>query len=174
MSIYANRGMGFEMILEHTNNIYDQKRIAIINKRPTPVKVISKRGNRVSGFFQAPSTVDYDGMYNGRPIVFEAKSVLKLTRFDMKNLHDHQYYYLEKCHKAGAIAFLLVEFTSQHKIYLLSFEALRIYWKEAHSGRGKKSISILDFDIHGYEVGSGIVPIDYLKVVQELWFDKAI
>lgn len=174
MKTHANRGMGFENVLEHTNEIYKRKGIAIINKRPTPVKVMSKRGNRVTGFFESPSTVDYDGIYKGKPIVFEAKSIKSLTRFDMKNLHEHQYNYLEKCHQAGAIAFLLVEFTSQHKTYLLTFEALRPYWNEAHNVIGKKSMNILDFDVHAYEVEPGIVPVDYLKVVNELWFDKAI
>lgn len=174
MNTFSNRGMGFEMILDRTNEMYDQKGIAIINKRPTPVKVISKRGNRVSGFFQSPSTVDYDGVYNGRPVVFEAKSVKHLTRFDFKNLHQHQYDYLEKCHQAGAIAFLLVEFTSQHKTYLLTFEALRPYWSESQRVNGKKSMNIVDFDIHAYEVEQGEVPVDYLRVVNEIWFNKAI
>ena len=35
-------------------------------------------------------------------------------------------------------------------------------------------MNILDFDIHAYEVEPGEVPVDYLKVVKELWFDQAI
>ncbi|OAB26238.1 recombinase RecU [Paenibacillus macquariensis subsp. defensor] len=171
---HANRGMGFEAILDRTNEMYGRKGIAIINKRPTPIKVLSTKGNRVSGVYAAPSTVDYDGVYRGRPVMFEAKSVQKLTRFDLKNLHDHQYEYLKKCHHAGAISFLLIEFTSQKKTYLIPYMVLKPYWDEAQNIRGKKSINILDIDVYAYEVGSGAFPVHYLQAVDEVWFSEAI
>ncbi len=61
--------------------------MALINKRPTPVKVLKSKGGRVlNGFYEAKSTVDYDGVYKGRAIAFEAKSTEKDTRFDLKNI----------------------------------------------------------------------------------------
>jgi recombination protein U len=83
----GNRGMAFEMLLNLINQMYANQKVALIIKRPTPVKVLKSKGTKVlNGFFEAPSTVDYDGVYKGRAIAFEAKSV-GIDRFDLKNLH---------------------------------------------------------------------------------------
>jgi len=168
---YSNRGMAFEQLIDRTNQMYDNMEMAVINKRPTPVKIL-KQINRsmISGFLEKPSTVDYDGTFRGRSIVFEAKSVRELNRFDLKNMQDHQVEYLSKCHRAGAISFLLVEFVKHHTIYLMPYETLAHYWTRAQAGgRGTKSIPIEDFNINAYEVASGRVPVDYLKVVNQIW-----
>lgn len=167
---YGNRGMAFEEFIECTNQMYESKGIAVINKRPTPVKVTRSQGSRViSGFFEKQSTVDFDGVYRGRAIVFEAKSTKNPTRFDLCKLPDHQYEHLAKCHKNGAVAFLLVSFEKQKKEYLLPYTALRPYWTEYKKPVGKRSMSILDFDVHAYEVDAGRVPLDYLAVVDQVW-----
>ncbi|OMC71495.1 Holliday junction resolvase RecU [Paenibacillus sp. FSL H7-0326] len=169
---FANRGMAFENILDYSNQMYDMKGIAIINKRPTPVKVVRKTYGKVTeGYFEKSSTVDYDGVYQGRAIMFEAKSTDQKLRFDLSNLHSHQYDYLKKCHMAGGIAFLLVDFRKQRKMYLMPFLTLRSYVEASKNG-GRKSIRIEDFDIHAYEVTSGRVPVDYLKAVDKIWFTE--
>lgn len=168
----GNRGMAFENLLDYSNKLYDEKRIAIINKRPTPVKVIRKTYGKVTeGYFEKSSTVDYDGVYQGRAIMFEAKSTDQKLRFDLSNLHSHQYEYLKKSHEASGIAFLLVDFRKQRKIYLMPFQTLRSYVEASQKG-GRKSIRIEDFDVHAYEVWSGRVPVDYLKAVDKIWFTK--
>nr|BDD46685.1 hypothetical protein 24 [Bacillales bacterium] len=48
----------------------------------------------VHGLLEKPSTVDYDGTYMGKSIVFEAKSTKDFKRFPLKNIHDHQVKYL--------------------------------------------------------------------------------
>lgn len=167
---YGNRGMAFEQLIDYSNRMYDNKGIAVINKRPTPIKILNITGNRVNGCLEKPSTVDYDGTYQGLSIVFEAKSVSLLDRFDFKNLHDHQVEYLAKCHKQGAISFLLVEFLKHRKVYLLPYAALKPYWEAQSSKvRGSKSLSLETFDIHGYQVDAGRVPLDYLSVVVKVW-----
>lgn len=171
---YANRGMAFETMIDTTNEIYINKGLAVVNKRPTPVKVTrSKNGRVLAGYFEKSSTVDYDGVYAGRAIMFEAKSVQQLTRFDLSNLHEHQYTYLEKCHLSGAISFVLVDFRRQKKIYLLPFETLRSYVEAARNG-GRKSIPLDDFEMYGYEIHGGQVPVDYLAAVNKVWFTDAV
>ncbi len=74
--------------------------VALINKLPIPVKVLKSKGDRVlTGFYGAKSTVDYDGVYKGRAVAFEAKSREKDTRFDLKNIAQHPLDYLEKAEK---------------------------------------------------------------------------
>lgn len=35
----GNRGMAFEMLINLANEMYQRRGVALINKRPTPVKV---------------------------------------------------------------------------------------------------------------------------------------
>lgn len=162
---YANRGMGFEAALNYTNELYDARGIAVINKRPTPIKVTSVKNGKVIGYFESPSTVDYDGTIRGRSIVFEAKSVAG-DRFPFKNLHNHQAEYLFKQARHGAISFLLVEFRKSDEIYLMFAEKLEPYWELYKKGVRKASIlPITAFKLHGHRVTSGRVPIDYLRAI---------
>lgn len=162
--------MIFEGLLDYTNAVYDRLGIAVINKRPTPIKVTRSSGTRVlDGFFEKKSTVDYDGVYRGRRLDFEAKSVNSLDRFDLNRVEEHQYQHLEKCHQHGSIAFILIEFIKQRKTYLLPFETLQSYWTDARRG-GRKSIRIEELDVHAYEVRAAGVPLDYLDVVNQIWF----
>ncbi|MFV9511821.1 Holliday junction resolvase RecU [Tepidibacillus sp. LV47] len=166
---HANRGVAFEQLIDYSNRMYDQKGIAVINKRPTPVKILGISQGRVTGFLERPSTVDYEGTYRGRSIVFEAKSTRELNRFDLKNIHEHQVEYLEKCHSHGAISFLLVEFAKHRTVYLMPYQTLRHYWRQKQKGgRGTQSIPIEEFDIHAYEVKSWRVPLDYLAIVDQI------
>lgn len=171
---YANRGMSFELIIDRTNQMYERKGIAVINKRPTPVKILGRnQKGMIHGYLEKPSTVDYDGTFQGKSVVFEAKSVRDLARFDLKNLHAHQVEYLLKCDAAGAISFLLVEFTKHRLTYLMPTQTLNHYWMRGKKGgRGIKSISIEDFEIQAYQVFPGQVPVDYLKVVSKLWKEE--
>lgn len=166
---YANRGMAFEQMIDHANRMYERKGIAIINKRPTPVKILGRNSRgMINGYIERASTVDYDGVFRGRSIAFEAKSTRELRRFDLKNIADHQVKYLSKVDKHGGIAFVLVEFARHGSVYLLSYETLDHYWHKAQQG-GRKSIPIDDFDIHAHKIEQGRVPVDYLSVVDQIW-----
>ena len=70
----ANRGLAFEQMIEYSNAIYLKKGLCVVNKRPTPVKIMSRVGGKIWGFVEKKSTVDFDGVLpGGRAIVFEAK-----------------------------------------------------------------------------------------------------
>lgn len=170
---YANRGMGFETLIDHSNAMYKSKGIALIHKRPTPVKILGRNSKgMVHGFVEKASTVDYDGVYMGKPIAFEAKSTKELRRFDLKNVQDHQVKHLAEFDKHNGISFILVEFVAHRTVYLLPYETFEHYWHKAQRG-GRKSIPIDDFGIYAYPVESGRVPIDYLAVVDKVWRSKA-
>ncbi|WP_245671855.1 Holliday junction resolvase RecU [Desulfuribacillus stibiiarsenatis] len=161
--------MSFEALIEYTNKLYEQTGRAIVTKRPTPVKVLKLVNGRIKdGWFEKPSTVDYEGTFQGRSVNFEAKSTKELTRFDLKNIHDHQVQHLKKCHEHGGISFILVEFRTQRKTFLMQYETFAGYWSRRVRG-GTKSISFDEFEHTAYEVPRGKVPVDYLSVVQKIW-----
>lgn len=166
---HANRGMAFEMLLNLVNQLYTTKKVALINKRPTPVKVLKSKGTKVmQGYYEAPSTVDYDGVYKGHAIAFEAKSV-SIDRFDLKYIHQHQIDYLQKVDAMGGISFVLIEFRSTKQVFFVPFPTIRHYVYHASVG-GRKSIPKEDLDVYAYEVKqTKRVPLDYL-----VWVDKLL
>jgi recombination protein U len=166
----GNRGMAFESLINYTNKIYANKGIAVINKRPTPVKVLKLKGNRIiNGFYEEKSTVDYDGVYKGRAIYFEAKSTKVNTRFDLKNIHKHQIDYMLQTQRAGAICFFLIEFAGTRDVYLASFDFIHHAVVNADRG-GRKSIPVEDFQYYavGLVESKNGVPLDYLSLVDKL------
>ncbi|MFK4470025.1 recombination protein U [Bacillus sp. RC252] len=150
----GNREMAFEML---------------INKRPTPVKVLKSKGVRVlNGFYEAKSTVDYDGVYKGRAIAFEAKSTENATRFDLKNIAQHQLDYLKKAEKMGAVCFFLIEFSKDKSVFLVPLSVIQAYVRMSQQPKGKKSIPRADFDIYGYLVNqTERATVDYLQYIDE-------
>ena len=170
----GNRGMGFEIAIEHSNRVYEHLGLALVNKRPTPMKIQSKTaGGRITGDLEKPSTVDFDGtLPGGRSIYFEAKQCKLPDRFPLDKLEQHQYDYLEKAHRFGSIGFLLIEFTVHRTVYLLPFKTLERYWHRWKAGggvRGTASIHKDDMDVYAYIVESGRVPVDYIPVVRKVW-----
>ncbi|WP_103110649.1 Holliday junction resolvase RecU [Brevibacillus reuszeri] len=165
----ANRGKGFEDLLNYTNEQYERAGIALIHKRPTPIKATKTKGSRVlAGYFEDKSTVDYDGVYRGRAIYFEAKSTRERTRFDLANISKHQIEHLEKADKSGAVCFLLIEFAATREVYFLPLTTIRHYLIHAGNG-GRKSIQKEDFDIYAYAVEpSRRAVLDYLLLVDKL------
>ncbi|OTY15459.1 Holliday junction resolvase RecU [Bacillus mycoides] len=165
----GNRGMHFEKVINLANEMYQRGGVALINKRPTPMKVLKSKGGRVlNGFYEAKSTVDYDGVYKGRAIAFEAKSTENATRFDLKNIAQHQLDYLEKAEKMGAICFFLIEFSKDKSVFVVPLSAIRCYIRMSQQPKGKKSIPRADFDIYGYLVDqTDRAPVDYLQYIDE-------
>jgi recombination protein U len=162
--------MAFEEEINYTNSMYEQQGKAIINKRPTPVKILKKKLGQVTGFIEKKSTVDYYGTFKSRSIVFEAKSTGELRRFSLNNIHQHQVDHLEKCDKHGAISFMLIKFEKNQSVYLLPSLTVKSFWDRHQKGvRGTASILLEELDIHAYPVSVGRVPVDYLSVVQEVW-----
>lgn len=163
---HMNRGAILEKLLDMTHVQYKNTGVADIKKIPTPVKILRIIGAKVEGHLEAGEFTDYMGMSQGRTLLFDAKET-KEKRLPLKNIHAHQYKLLESWTKHGAIAFLIVAFTSKNdEIYLLSFEQLREFWEAAKLPKGRQSIPQAFFAENCPRVTSenGIV-LHYLKHV---------
>ena len=171
---YGNRGMNLEDDINATNEYYLINNIAIIYKKPTPITINkvdypSRRDAVITeAHFRTPSTTDYNGVYKGKYIDFEAKECSKLS-FSLSNIHKHQIEHLKKVLEHGGIAFIIVSFTKEQKVFLLN----GIDFFKFINENTRKSIPISFFEQYGYLLDYKFNPrIDYLKVINELYFNK--
>lgn len=163
--------MKLEMMVEMTNNQYRNSDKADIRKVPTPIKILKVIGKVVTGHLDTATWVDYNGIWKGRSIVFDAKET-KLKNFPLKNLSAKQYQLLQSWNKHGAISFLLISFwlpdKNEPEIYILSFEHLEQFYEQQDKG-GSKSIPLAFFREKCIRAVSrnGLV-IDYLYAIEQL------
>lgn len=159
-------GQAFENLIDITNMQYKNGSVALVHKRPTPIKPLKTRGIHIlSGVFEEKSTVDYDGTYKGKSIYFEAKNTTNDTSFDLKNIKPHQFSHMQEAEKHGAICFTLVHFMGHHQTFYLSLSLLRQFMRRAKEG-GRKSIAYKEFLEHCPEVPTTLrANIDYLLFV---------
>ena len=168
---YANRGMKLEDDLNITNNYYKDIDKAHIYKKPTPVNVtkvnyISRSNVTITeAFFDTPSTTDYNGIYKGKYIDFEAKETNSTTSFPLSNIHPHQLIHLESIKRHGGIAFIIVRFNHLNETYLLFQKELQ----EFLENNNRKSIPLEYFKKKGYLIKDKFNPrVDYLEVIDNI------
>lgn len=178
---YGNRGMTLESDLNETNNYYLNNNIAVIYKKPTPITISNveyhSRTDAVitKAYFKTPSTTDYNGIYKGKYIDFEAKETKNTTSFPISNIHKHQLEHLKRIDEHGGIAFLIVRFTKLNLTYFITYKNFE------KSLEGKKSVSLSKFKELGHIIEDKYNPrVDYLKVVdkylegENIWQKKEI
>ena len=167
---YGKRGMTLESDINNSNKYYLDNDIAIIYKKPTPIKVVkvdyNKRINTkiTEAYYEIPSTTDYNGIYKGKYIDFEAKETKSKTSFPINNIHKHQIVHLEKVNKHGGISFLIIRFTSLNKTFLIFTKDFIDYF----NNNIKKSIPISYIEEKGFLIKDGYNPIiDYLDIIDK-------
>ncbi len=173
MSIpYANRGMGLEQMLEFTNESYLRRGMAVVYKRATPVRILKVHGSKVEGFLEKTSTVDYDGVYNGRSLQFEAKSTREVSKFPLDNFHEHQIEHMRSCLNQGAIVFVIVEFVKYDERLFVPARFVIHVWDEWEKG-GSASILRSQLIEKAQRIPqSRGVPVDYLAIVDKWVFKR--
>ena len=167
--IYSNRGMGLENDLNQANKYYLDKNIAVIYKKPTPITInkvnYKSRSDAVitEARFKIPSTTDYNGIYKGKYIDFEAKETKNKTSFPLSNIHNHQIDHLRKIINMGGIGFIIVRFTMLNQTYYLNGKELFLFLDKEN----RKSIPLSYFKEKGYLLKEKLRPlVDYLEVVE--------
>lgn len=173
---YGQRGMTLEKDLDITNDHYLKISRAVIHKKPTPVQIVNvdypsrNRAKIDEAYFKTPSTSDYNGIYKGRYIDFEAKETKNKTRFPLINIHAHQVDHMIQCRAHGGIVFLIIRFSTLDETYLMPIGKFHVHW-ERFLNDEKMSISIEDVRTDSHLLKEGLNPrIDYLKAVDEIYF----
>ena len=167
---HKNRGMTLEYELNISNEYYKEIEKAYIYKKPTPIKIVKvdypsrDKAKITEAYFTIPSTTDYNGLYDGKYIDFEAKETQSKTAFALTNIHHHQIEHLKNINNHNGIAFIIVRFTTLNETYLLTAEKLLEYINT----NKKKSIPLTYFQQEAHQIKDGYRPrVDYLKVVDE-------
>ena len=107
------RGSTLEDLINHTNDSYREKKLALIQKIPTPITPIQidKTNRHITlAYFEQKSTVDYIGTVQGIPVCFDAKEC-RVRTFPLQNIHPHQIQFMKEFEEQGGIAFILLYFT---------------------------------------------------------------
>lgn len=163
---YGNRGMTLEDDLNLTNNYYLENNIAIIHKKPTPIQVTKTSLNKITlAYFKEPSTTDYNGLYKGKYIDFEAKETKTLS-FPFTNISLHQINHLDKVIHHGGIAFLIIAFTKVNEVYLLDAS----FMVEAYRKNDRKSLRYETIKEKGHLIRQGFLPrLHYLEIIDQYY-----
>lgn len=170
---YSNRGKTLEDEINEANDYYVKRQLAIIHKKPVPVQIVKveypSRSAAVirEAYFRTPSTTDYNGVWNGYYIDFDAKETASKTSFPLKNIHAHQMTHMQQVKDHNGVAFIIVRFSAFERYFIVPYEVLQKAWQAMDSG-GRKSIPFSTIEKEAYEISTSYYPrIDYLPVLQQ-------
>ncbi len=170
-----NRGMSLESDLNLSNDYYRTIDKALIYKKPTPIQVvhvdypIRNKAKITEAYYKVPSTTDYNGIYKGRAIDFEAKETRLKTLFPFTSIHSHQIEHLKKVLYHGGIGFLILRFSVYNETYLIEAD----YLIKQYENPDKKSLMYNEVKQVGYLIKEGFNPrLDYLEIVEKLYFKE--
>lgn len=141
------RGSTLEDMVNMTNDNYREKKLALIQKIPTPITPvqIDKSSRHITlAYFDKQSTVDYIGTVQGIPVCFDAKECAVKT-FPMMNIHEHQVKFMEDFEAQGGIAFIILFYTQLNEIYYIPYRDIRRFYDRSING-GRKSFTYDEID----------------------------
>ncbi len=155
-------------MINHSNEVYRERKLALIQKIPTPITPIEieKESRHITlAYFDQKSTVDYIGAVQGIPVCFDAKECATKT-FPLQNVHDHQIRFMKDFEEQGGIAFIILHFTSLDEIYYVPFADLYRFWQRMEQG-GRKSFTYEEVD-KTLRIGrSRDILVHYLELIQK-------
>lgn len=168
----ANRGMNLENDINLSLEYYREKDIALIYKRPTPINIVKvdySHGARIiDAYFEEQSTTDYNGIYRGTYIDFEAKSTKSKTSIPLANISKHQINHLEKVKLHGGITFFIIAFEMLNEVYLLDGNYVINFYYEAK----RKSIPYDEIKKNGFLIELGYTPrLHLIEAIDKAYFD---
>lgn len=174
---FSDRGMTLEQQINESNKYYLQEEVAVIHKKPTPVQIVKvdypKRSKAVirEAYFRQASTTDYNGVYQGYYLDFEAKETRNKTNFPLKNFHEHQIFHLHECLKQKGICFAIIGFTSLKRYFVVPASLVIKAWNT----KDKSSLTLKEIETNSFEIRSGFRPtLPYLIAVDHFIADRKV
>lgn len=171
----GKRGMELEKEINTTNDYYLSQDRAVIYKKPTPVTIVNvdyparNKAKITEAYFKVPSTTDYNGIYRGKYIDFEAKECRSKTSFPLKSIHPHQIEHLKNVVRHGAVAFVIIRFNEYDETWLIDAMTMIGHIEDT----SRSSIPYTWFRENGHLIPfTYFKPVDYLQVVDEVYFKE--
>lgn len=171
---FGRRGMSLEKMINLSNKHYLNYGIAVVHKKPTPIQIVKvdypnrSHARITEAYFRQASTTDYNGVYQGYYLDFEAKETTRSTYLPLDNFHEHQIRHMEQCLKQKGICFVIVSFIKLNRFFMLPSNLVIKYW-DLQTKNGRKSIPLEVFIAEGYEFTPNTLPlipyIDFVKLL---------
>ena len=162
------RGSALEDIINRSNDSYREKKLALIQKVPTPITPISidKESRHITlAYFDQKSTVDYIGAVQGIPVCFDAKECAVET-FPLHNIHPHQIAFMREFEEQGGISFIILSYMVKNEIYYLPFDEILRFWTRMEEG-GRKSFTYEEVDKSWQIRSCRDIFVHYLEMIQK-------
>ena len=169
--VFGRRGMSLEKMINLSNKYYLNLEIAVVHKKPTPIQIVKvdypnrSHAKITEAYFRQPSTTDYNGVYQGYYLDFEAKETTRINYLPLDNFHQHQVQHMADCIKQRGICFVIVSFLKLNRFFFLPAATVVKYWDQ-QKYNGRKSIPLKIFEEKGFEFQPNSIPlIPYIKYV---------
>ncbi len=166
----SNRGMRLEKDINISNTYYNTHKLAVIHKKPTPIQVVNvnyparNRAKITEAYYRQASTTDYNGVFDGLAIDFEAKETKSKTSIPLSSLHEHQIDHLKAVLSHKAVAFLILRFTTLDETFLIYADELIKFIENTT----RKSIPYDWVKEHGHLIPYKYqIPCDYLSIIKQ-------
>ncbi len=168
----GNRGMSLEEDINKTNRYYLTNDTAVIHKKPTPITIVKvdypKRSAAkiTEAYFKLASTTDYNGIYKGKYVDFEAKECESKTSFPFSSIHVHQIDHLRNVARHGAIAFIILRMTYYDRDFLIKADDFISYYDSG----SRRSLPYDWISENGFEIRRNYLkPCDYLEIADKVF-----
>ena len=168
----GNRGMSLEEDINRTNRYYLTEDTAVIHKKPTPITIVKvdyptrSAAKITEAYFKLASTTDYNGIFKGKYIDFEAKECESRTAFPFSSIHAHQIKHLRDVIRHGAIAFIILRMVYYDKDFLIKANEFIDYYDSCK----RKSLPFAWIEEHGFIISRSYTkPCDYLKTAEKVF-----
>ena len=159
---YGNRGMELENLVNLANEKYLENDQAVIYKKPTPIQVVNYDYNTkriTDAYYKAASTLDYNGVYKGYYIEFDAKNTNK-NNLPLSNIASHQIKHIKNVIKHQGIVFLMIMINNE--IFILMGQDVIAFI----NNNQRKSIPYEYIKEKGYKVEYNYLKgVDYLHTL---------
>lgn len=175
---FSDRGMTLEQQINESSQYYLNEAVAVVHKKPTPIQIVKvdypKRSKAVirEAYFRQASTTDYNGVYRGYYLDFEAKETQNKTSFPLKNFHEHQIVHLHQCLQQDGICFAIIGFMTLERYFVTPATFLIKCWNDWQKN-GKSSMSLEEIEANSIEIKSGFRPaLPYIDAVDQIIADR--
>lgn len=169
----SRRGMSLENDINQACEYYLVHELANIHKKPTPITIVNvdypsrNKAKITEAYFKVPSTTDYNGIYKGKYIDFEAKECRSATSFPFSSIHEHQVKHLRSVLKHGAIAFIIIRMVHYDLDYLIKADDFIQFYDQT----SRRSLPYEWIVEHGVLIPSRLfAPCDFLRAIDEIYF----